>query len=65
MPYSWGDKLIEFFHCSQCGCLTRYEDIDKRAEGRFAVNARMIAPGAIASLRIRTFDGAETWKYLD
>jgi len=44
MPYVWGDKLIEFYHCSICGCLTRYEDIEKLAESRIAVNARMIAP---------------------
>lgn len=63
--YVWGERLIEFYHCSNCGCLTRYEDVEKLADSRIAVNARMIAPSDIAGLRIRTFDGADTWKYLD
>ncbi len=65
IPYSWGDKLIEFYHCSTCGGLTRYEDIEKLAKSRIAINARMIAPDDIAGLRIRNFDGADTWQYLD
>jgi hypothetical protein len=64
-PYIWNDKVIEFYHCNKCGCMTRYEDVEKLEDSRVAVNARMIAPEDIAGLRIRTFDGAETWKYLD
>jgi hypothetical protein len=45
--------------------MTRYEDVEKLEDSRIAVNARMIAPVDIAGLRIRIFDGAETWKYLD
>lgn len=63
--YVWGDKLIEFCFCKRCGCLTHYESTEKSAESRFAVNARMIEPTDVAGLRIRTFDGAETWRYLD
>lgn len=50
---------------ANCGCLTRYESIEKLEKSRIAVNARMIAPEEIADLRVRTFDGAKTWKYLD
>jgi hypothetical protein len=63
--YVWGDKLIEFYHCSHCGCLTHYESVEKLEDSRLAVNARMLPAAAIAGLRIRTFDGADTWKYLD
>ena len=63
--YLWNDRVIEFHHCNTCGCLTHYEDADKSEGGRIAVNTRMMAPDDIAGLRIRTFDGAETWKYLD
>jgi hypothetical protein len=45
--------------------MTRYEDVEKLPESRIAINARMIAPDDIAGLRIRTFDGADTWQYLD
>lgn len=44
---------------------TYYESIEKLEKSRIAVNARMIAPEEIADLRVRTFDGAKTWKYLD
>lgn len=63
--YLWGDKGIEFYHCSTCGCVTHYESTEKRDDSRFAVNVRMMSPDDIAGLRIRTFDGAETWKYID
>jgi hypothetical protein len=64
-PYVWGDRQIEFYHCRICGCLTHYESIEKHEGSRFAVNARMLPPTDIVPLRIRTFDGAKTWKYLD
>ena len=63
--YTWGDELIEFCHCNTCGCVTHYEDVEKLEESRLAVNARMIAPQETARLRIRTFDGADTWTYVD
>ena len=63
--YLWNDRVIEFCHCNSCGCMTRYESVEKHRDSRIAVNARMLSPDAIAGLRVRTFDGAETWKYLD
>jgi hypothetical protein len=63
--YRWGDRSIEFFHCASCGCLTHYESVDKGEDSRVALNARMMSPADIAGIAIRTFDGAETWKYLD
>lgn len=64
-PYLWNDKVIEFYHCGTCGCLTHYEGIKKTDDDRIAVNARMMSPRDVADVRIRTFDGADTWKYLD
>jgi hypothetical protein len=57
--------MIEFYHCKTCGCTTRYESVEKFEGGRIAVNARMMSPNEIAGIRVRTFDGAGTWKYLD
>lgn len=62
--YTWGDKTLEFCHCNNCGCLTHYESIEKEDDSRIAVNARMMSPADVAGLTIRTFDGADTWKYL-
>lgn len=63
--YSWGDKSLEFYFCHKCGCLTHYESIEKQDDSRIAVNARMISPMDVAKLKLRTFDGADTWKYLE
>jgi hypothetical protein len=63
--YAWGDRMIELYHCRRCGCSTHYESVDKDPDSRFAINARCVAPEDLASLRVRHFDGASTWKYLD
>ena len=63
--YVWGEREIEFLHCTRCGCLTHYESIKRDADGRIAINGRMLAPEAAAGIPLRTFDGAKTWKYLD
>ena len=63
--YLWNDRVIEFYHCNHCGCLTHYEDVEKNPENRIAVNARMMAPEEIKDIRIRKFDGAVSWKLLD
>ena len=63
--YSWNDRVIEFYHCNTCGCITRYESVDKFEHSRIAVNARMLCAEDIRKVRIRTFDGAATWRYLD
>ena len=63
--YLWNDKVMEFYHCNGCGCVTRYESIEKADDSRIAVNARMLAPQEIEDARIRIFDGADSWKFLD
>lgn len=63
--YSWGDKCIEFYHCQHCGCLTHYESIDKGADSRVAVNARMLAADDVVDIPVRHFDGVDTWEFLD
>jgi len=63
--YIWGDREIEFYHCKTCGCLTHYESVEKAAESRLAVNARMMSPADVAAVPLRRFDGASSWRYLD
>jgi hypothetical protein len=63
--YVWNDRVIEFYHCVVCGCSTHYESVEKDDGSRFSVNARCMPPEAIANVRIRTFDGAGSWKYID
>ena len=57
--------MIAFHFCNTCGCLTHYTGTPAYEGDRVAINARMMDPADIAGIRIRTFDGAETWKYLD
>jgi hypothetical protein len=63
--YMWGDKTIEFYHCPHCGSCTHYEAVKKGADDRIALNARCFEPEDVASVAVRRFDGADTWRYLD
>lgn len=66
--YAWGKGELEFFHCSNCGCVTHYNHSDRRADGSDmrAVNMRnIIDPARISSLPIRLLDGAGNWKVLE
>ncbi len=63
--YSWGDGDIAFSHCKTCGCLTHYESVEKTADSRIAINSRMMSPTDIEGIRVRRFDGASSWKFLD
>ena len=63
--YVWNDRMIEFYHCKNCGCLTHYEGIDKTPDDRIAVNFRMLGPADFNELKINTFDGADTWQMLE
>ena len=63
--YVWGDKSLKFVRCSTCGCVTHWEPIHPGKDSKMGVNARNFDPAALGSVRIRRFDGASTWKYLD
>lgn len=63
--YCWGDKSLKFQRCRDCGCVTHYLQIGASHDGKMAINARMFDPDIMGSVRIRHFDGAVTWRYLD
>lgn len=62
--YVWGDRMIAFHRCRVCGCATHWWPIESTRD-RMGVNARLLPPEDLAGSRIRRFDGAETWEYLD
>lgn len=64
VSYVWGERRLKFFHCAHCGCVTHYEQ-NRKPNRVMALNARLLAPDAIVRSRIRHFDGAVSWKYLD
>ncbi|HEY1991659.1 MAG TPA: GFA family protein [Gammaproteobacteria bacterium] len=64
--YRWGDKSIAFHRCTDCGCVTHWTAVDPKIDqDRMGVNARMLAPELLAQARVRRFDGADTWGFLD
>ena len=63
--YAWGDKSLQFVRCTKCGCVTHWEATHPAVGSRVGVNARNLDPAEIANVRVRSFDGAATWKFLD
>ena len=63
-PYVWGDRMLAFHRCRACGCATHWQSLDA-ARPRMAINARMIDGLDWSGIRVRVFDGAQTWAYLE
>lgn len=62
--YIWGDKALRLCRCATCGCVTHWLPTS-RTSNRMGVNFRNFAPSEVASIPVRRFDGADTWKFLD
>lgn len=61
--YSWGDREIAFHTCAHCGVTTHYASL---VDDRIAVNLRCADdPREVTALRLRHFDGADSWEFLD
>ena len=65
VKYSWNQRIRAYCRCKKCGCVTHYEYRKQRRAPTIAVNASNFEPATLAGVRIRHFDGAATWKYLD
>jgi hypothetical protein len=63
--YIWGPKTINTFRCRHCGCVTHWEPLPGKSSTKLAINARNLEPRALEGVRVRHFDGADAWKYLD
>lgn len=63
--YLWGDKSIKFCSCKQCGCITHWKSVDAEQSTRMAVNTRMVGRSEIKNIKVRHFDGAESFEFLD
>lgn len=63
--YVWGQKTIMTFRCRNCGCVTHWEPLQPEPDGKLGINTRNFDPSALGKVRIRRFDGADTWAYLD
>lgn len=63
--YVWGDRTIDIHRCKRCGCTTHWSSRNPAKADRMGINMRLADPVAIEGVRVRRFDGAETWKFLD
>jgi hypothetical protein len=65
IAYVHGDRTLAMHSCKTCGCTTQWMGLDSNDASRMAVNFRMCDVDDISNIRIRNFDGADTWKFLD
>ena len=65
VEYVWGDRTIRNIRCKICGSVTHWEPLVPEQGARHGVNLGNFDPTLIASVRVRRFDGANTWKFLD
>jgi hypothetical protein len=67
--YEWGDRSIRTMRCRHCGCVTHWEPTPGAAAATsgttLCVNLRNFELETIGPVRLRRFDGAVTWRYLD
>ena len=65
LSYVWGDKDLAFHSCKTCGCTAHWQGLNGDSPRNMAANMALADPDAIAGIRTRHFDGAETWAFLD
>lgn len=63
--YVWGDRTLRTVRCKHCGCVTHWEPLEAKPGGHMAVNVRNFEPNQLDGLRLRRFDGADSWTYLE
>lgn len=63
--YIQGDRTLSTIHCRTCGCTTHWEPLNPRPGAKHGVNLGNFDPALIASVRVRKFDGADTWTFVD
>lgn len=62
--YVQGDASLATISCLNCGNTTHWESELPNFD-RMSVNMRMVEADKVAHLRVRHFDGANSWEYLD
>jgi GNAT superfamily N-acetyltransferase len=63
--YVWGDQSLRTMRCSHCGIVTHWEPMDPARVGKWGINTRNLDPAVMQGIRIRRFDGADSWTYFD
>ena len=63
--YIWGDKTLRTIHWRTCGCVTHWEPLQPTPGCKHGVNLGNFDPKLIAAVRVRRFDGADRWTFID
>jgi hypothetical protein len=63
--YIWGDKTLRTIHCKTCGCVTHWEPLSPTPGCKHGINLGNFDPRLLAAVRVRKFDGADTWQFID
>ena len=58
------ERALAFVFCGECGNLGWWRGMPGDPD-RLKLNFRLADPDAVAQLRRRVFDGADTWRYLE
>lgn len=65
VEYIWGEKTLRTMRCVHCGCATHWEPLSPDQIAWHGVNLRMFPPELLQMVRVRRFDGAESWTFMD
>jgi hypothetical protein len=57
--YIWGDKVLRFVRCRNCGCVTHWQSLEYDANGKMGVNARNLDPSVLKNVPVEFSDGSE------
>ena len=63
--YVWDPATIRTMFCRTCGSTTHWLPLTMPSDGNGDVNACLFDSSLVQGLKVRRFDGAETWTYLD
>lgn len=63
--YVWGDRTLRTVRCAHCGVATHWEPLVPAPGQMHGVNLRNFDPALLDGVRIRRFDGAVSWTFVD
>ena len=63
--YMHGPKTIAFHTCNTCGSTAYWENLEDGINGKMAVNLRLANPEVVNAIKVRKFDGADTWAFVE
>lgn len=61
--YVWGDRMLAFHRCRECGCVTHMAALPPYPPRVYGINARMIPTLDPATVRLRQRDNGHTGRF--